>query len=119
MQTTRYFSLRDNEPLVNEWLQSLDSAKIVCSTLKEWFDKLSSRLLMLKVSDETGIFVRADVHSVAEYRQLLELLNANREEQQHLMVEIKAETQFNARLRLNTKLKELQIREGELKERMK
>ena len=118
MQTTRYFSLRDNEPLVNEWLQSLDSAKIVCSTLKEWFDELSSRLLMLKVSDETGTFVQADVHSVAEYRQLLELLNANREEQRHLMVEIKAETQFNARLRLTTKLKELQQQEKLLKSKL-
>lgn len=118
MQTTRYFSLCDDKPLVNEWLRSLNSTKIVCSTLKEWFDELSSKLLMLKVSDETGTFVQADVHSVAEYRQLLELLNVNREEQRHLMVEIKAETQFNARLRLTTKLKELQQQEELLKSKL-
>jgi hypothetical protein len=118
MQTTRYFTLNDGDKLVNDWLQSLDSTQIVCSTLKEWFDALSSKLFMLKVSDETGTFVQADVHSVAEYRQLLELLNANREEQRHLMVEIKAETQFNARLRLTTKLKELQQQEKLLKSKL-
>lgn len=119
MQTTRYFSLRDNEPLVNEWLQSLDSAKIVCSTLKEWFDELSSKLLMLKVSDETGIFVQADAHSMADYRQVLEQLKENREQQRHLIAEIKEETQFNRTIRLSSKLKELQIWEEELKAKMK
>lgn len=119
MQTTRYFSLCDDKPLVNEWLRSLNSTKIVCSTLKEWFDELSSKLLMLKVSDETGTFVQADVHSVAEYRQLLEQLKENREQQRHLIAEIKEETQFNRTIRLSSKLKELQIREEELKAKMK
>lgn len=119
MQTTRYFALNDGDKLVNDWLQSLDSTQIVCSTLKEWFDELSSKLFMLKVSDETGTFVQADVHSVAEYRQLLELLNANREEQRHLIAEIKEETQFNRTIRLSSKLKELQIWEEELKAKMK
>lgn len=119
MQTTRYFSLRDDEPLVNEWLQSLDSAKIVCSTLKEWFDELSSKLFMLKVSDETGIFVQADAHSMADYRQVLEQLKENREQQRHLIAEIKEETQFNRTIRLSSKLKELQIWEEELKAKMK
>lgn len=119
MQTTRYFSLNNDDKIVSDWLQSLDSTKIVCSTLKEWFDELSYKLLMLRVSDETGTFVQGDVHSVADYRQLLGRLEVNREEQRRLLSEIKAETQFNARLKLNTKLKELQIREEELKERMK
>lgn len=119
MQTTRYFSLCDDKPLVNEWLRSLNSTKIVCSTLKEWFDELSSKLLMLKVSDETGTFVQADVHSVAEYRQLLEQLKENREQQRHLIAEIKEETQFNRTIRLSSKLKELQIWEEELKAKMK
>lgn len=119
MQTTRYFSLNNDDKIVSDWLQSLDSTKIVCSTLKEWFDKLSSKLLMLRVSDETGTFVQADVHSVADYRQVLEQLEVNREEQRRMLTEIKAETQFNRIIKLNSKLKELQIREQELKKRIK
>lgn len=119
MQTTRYFTLNDDDKVVSDWLQSLDSAKIVCSTLKEWFDELFSKLLMLKVSDETGTFVQADAHSIADYRQLLGQLEENREEQRGLLAEIKAETQFNRTIKLNSKLKELQIREEELKNRMK
>lgn len=119
MQTTRYFKLNDDDKLVNDWLQSLDSTKIACSTLKEWFDELSSKLLMLKVSDETGIFVQADAHSMADYRQVLEQLKENREQQRHLIAEIKEETQFNRTIRLSSKLKELQIWEEELKAKMK
>ena len=119
MQTTRYFTLDDHDKIVNDWLQSLDSTKIICSNLKEWFDALSSKLLMLQVSDETGTFVQADSHRIADYRQLLEQLKANREAQQRLLAEIKAETQFNARLKFNTQLKALQVQEEELKKRMK
>lgn len=119
MQSTRYFALNDGDKLVNDWLQSLDSTQIVCSTLKEWFDELSSKLLMLKVSDETGIFVQADAHSMADYRQVLEQLKENREQQRHLIAEIKEETQFNRTIRLSSKLKELQIWEEELKAKMK
>lgn len=119
MQTTRYFTLDDDDKIVHDWLQSLDSTKIICSTLKEWFDELSSKLLMLKVSDETGTFVQADARSIANYRQLLGQLKESREAQQHLLTEIKVETQFNARLKFNTQLKALQIQEEELKKRMK
>ena len=119
MQSTRYFALNDGDKVVNDWLQSLDSTQIVCSTLKEWFDELSSKLLMLKVSDETGIFVQADAHSMADYRQVLEQLKENREQQRHLIAEIKEETQFNRTIRLSSKLKELQIWEEELKAKMK
>lgn len=119
MQTTRYFTLIDDDKIANDWLQSLDSTKIVCSTLKEWFDELSSKLLMLQVSDETGTFVQADSHNITDYRQLLEQLKENREEQRQLLIEIKAETQFNLRLKLTTKLKELQEQGEVLKKRMK
>lgn len=119
MQTTRYFTLNDNDKLVNDWLQSLDSTKIVCSTLKEWFDELSSKLLMLKVSDETGIFVQADAHSIADYRQALEQLKENREAQRCLLSEIKAETQFNRTIRLNSKLKELQNKERDWQKQLR
>lgn len=119
MQTTRYFTLNDDDKIANDWLKSLDSSKIVCSTLKEWFDELFSKLFMLKVSDETGTFVQADVYSIMDYKELLGQLEENREEQRHLLTEIKAETQFNRIIKLNSKLKELQIREKELKEKMK
>lgn len=119
MQTTRYFTLNDDDKIVKDWLQSLDSTKINCSSLKEWFDALSSKLLMLKVSDETGTFAQADAHRIADYRQMLEQLKENREAQQRLLAEIKAETQFNARLKFNTQLKALQVQEEELKKRMK
>lgn len=119
MQTTRYFTLNDGDKVVNDWLQSLDSTQIVCSTLKEWFDALSSKLFMLKVSDETGTFVQADAHSIADYRQVLEQLKENREAQRSLLSEIKAETQFNARLKLNTQLKALQDKERDWQKMIK
>lgn len=119
MQTTRYFTLNDNDKIVNDWLQSLNSTQTAYSTLKEWFDELSAKLLMLKVSDEIGTFTKADAHTTADYKQVLEQLKKNREEQRQLLTEIKVETQFNVRLKLNTKLKELQIREEELKKKMK
>ena len=119
VQTTRYFTLHSNETIVNDWLISLDSTKIEYSTLKELFDKLSLTLLMLKISEETGISFKDDICSVSNYRELFKLLTTNREEQRRLYSEIKAETQFNAQLKLTSKLKELQIREEELKEKMK
>jgi len=119
MQTTRYFALNDGDKLVNDWLQSLDSTQIVCSTLKEWFDELSSKLFMLKVSDETGTFVQADSHSITDYRQVLEQLKENREAQRSLLSEIKAETQFNARLKLNIQLKVLQDKERDWQKMIK
>ena len=73
---------------------------------------------MLKVSDETGTFAQADAHRIADYRQILEQLKENREAQQRLLAEIKAETQFNRTMKLNSKLKDLQMQEKELKEKM-
>jgi hypothetical protein len=119
MQTTRYFTPNGDDALVNDWLQSLDSTKIACSSLKECFDELSSRLLMLKVSDEAGTFIKADAQNIDDYRTLLDLLQENRKEQQIILTAMKAETQFNARLKLTSKLKELQIQEKELKEKIK
>ncbi len=117
-QTTRYFTLKDDEIYVNSWLHSLDIRKITCSSLKELFDELSSKLFMLKVSDETGTFVEANAHNIADYKLVLEQLKENREEQRRLVAEIQAETQFNRTMKLNSKLKDLQMKEKELKEKM-
>ena len=118
-QTTRFFTLNGDETIVNDWLNSLDSTKIECSTLKDLFDKLSLTLLMLKVADETGILTKGDVHRIVNYREILEQLKINREEQRSVCSEIKAETQFNTQLKLTSKLKELQLQEEELKKKMK
>ena len=76
-------------------------------------------MLMLKMADETGIFIQKDLRNTVDYRKILEQLKANREEQRSICSEIKAETQFNAQLKLTSKLKELQMQEEELKEKMK
>lgn len=117
-QTTRFFSTNSEDPIVSQWLESLDIAKIVCATLKDLFDELSAKLLMLQTADESGVFIHADTHNIETYRAILERLASNREEQKKIKVEIKAETQFNARLKLSAKLKELQMQEKELKGRM-
>ena len=87
--------------------------------LKEWFDELFSKLFMLKVSDGTDTFVQTDTHRIADYRQMLEQLEENREAQRRLLAEIKAETQFNRTMKLNSKLKDLQMKKKELKEKIK
>lgn len=114
-QTTRYFTLQCDDTIVNDWLQTLDSSKIACSTLKELFDELSNRLIMLSVSDEAGVFIENDIQRTNQHRFFLVQLAVNRDEQKKLVSAIKSETQFNIRLKLATKLKELQQEELQLK----
>jgi len=118
-QTTRYFTLQGDDTIVNDWLQTLDSSKIACSTLKELFDALSSKLPMLKVSDETGAFIQADTLNEIDYRTVLKKLQENRKEQQSIIAEIKTETQFNRTMKLNTCLRRLQNQEQEWRNQLK
>jgi hypothetical protein len=117
-QMTRFFSIHEDSPVIDRWLHSLDITKINCTSLKDIFDELSNRLMMLSVSDEAGVFVKADIHKIHQYRLLLEQLSINRDEQKKLALAIKTETQFNSRLKLTTKLKELQLQESQLKEKI-
>lgn len=118
-QTTRFFSINSNDPIVSQWLKSLDITKIVCATLKDLFDELSAKLLMLQTADESGVFIHADTHNINTYRAILERLATNREEQRKVCAEIKAETRFNVKLKLTSKLKELEIEERKLQETIK
>lgn len=117
-QITRFFSIHEDSPVIDRWLHSLDITKINCTSLKDLFDELSNRLMMLSISDEAGVFVKADIHKTRQYRLLLEQLSINRDEQKKLALAIKTETQFNSRLKLTTKLKELQLQESQLKEKI-
>lgn len=118
-QTTRFFSLNNDDKVVKGWLHSLDITKINCTSLKELFDEISNRLLMLAVSDEAGMVIEADIHKIEQFRSLLEQLAVNREDQKKVGSQIKEETQFNVRLKLTSKLKELQNKEHNLKEQLK
>lgn len=117
-QTTRFFVPEGDDSIVKAWLTSLDITQIRCTSLKELFEALASRLLMLAVSDEAGIYLESDRQKTEQYRAVLEQLSANRTEQKRLVSEIKAETQFNLRLKLTTKLKELQQQEKILKNQL-
>lgn len=114
-QITRFFVPESDDNIVRAWLPSLDITAIRCHTLKELFEALANRLLMLAVSDEAGTYIESDKQKTEQYRTVLEQLTANRAEQKRIANEIKAETQFNLRLKLTTKLKELQQQEKELK----
>lgn len=117
-EITRFFSIEDEEQIVKQWLNSLDITKIACATLKELYDELSAKLLMLQTAQEAGRFIVADAQAIYGYRAILEHLKTNREEQKSLLAQIKVETQFNARLKLTCQLKELQIKENELKNKI-
>lgn len=118
-QATRFFSTDSNDPVVSQWLVSLDITKMVCATLKDLFDELSAKLLMLQTADESGVFIHADTNNIKRYRAILERLAVNREEQRKVCGEIKVETQFNVRLKLTSKLKELETEEKKLQETIK
>lgn len=117
-QITRFFVPENGDSIVKAWLTSLDITRIRCNSLKELFEALANRLLMLAVSDEAGIYLESDRQKTEQYRVLLEQLNTNRMEQKRITAEVKAETQFNLRLKLTTKLKELQQQEKILKNQL-
>ena len=117
-QTTRFFDINGEEELVNHWLQSLNLEKASYSTLKDLYEYMASKLLMLKVSDEAGNFIQADTNTLVDYSAILHLLQENRKEQQSIIGEIKAETQFNKTIKLNSNLRELQDKERNLQKRL-
>lgn len=118
-KTTRFFTENSSDLIVKQWLCSLNITRIKCSTLKELFDDLCHRLMMLEVSGEASSFIEADNHKIEQHRLILELLAANREEQKKVSAELKSEAQFNARLKLTSKLKELQLTESQIKKDLK
>jgi hypothetical protein len=117
-QTTRFFDINGEEELVNHCLQSLNLEKASYSTLKDLYEYMASKLLMLKVSDEAGNFIQADTNTLVDYSAILHLLQENRKEQQSIIGEIKAETQFNKTIKLNSNLRELQDKERNLQKRL-
>jgi len=114
-QLTRFFVIDSDDAIIGDWLLSLDVTRLHCITLKDLFDVLSCKFTMLTVADELEVFVDSDTRKIGAYRLMLEKLAINREEQKKVCVAIKGETQFNARLKLTSKLKELQVQEKELK----
>lgn len=118
-QITRFFAIDDRDIIARTWLHSLDITKLQCSTLKDMFDELCGRLIMLTVSDEAGVFIEANTYKVEQYRAVLGELATNREKQKKISAEIKEETQFNTQLKLSSKLKTLQLEEKQIKEKLK
>lgn len=80
-QITRFFVPEGDDSIIRAWLPSLDITCIRCNSLKELFEALANRLLMLAVSDEAGIYLESDRQKTEQYRVLLEQLNTNRMEQ--------------------------------------
>ncbi|MDD3038126.1 DUF4391 domain-containing protein [Bacteroides sp.] len=118
-QITRFFAIDDRDIIARSWLHSLDITKLQCPTLKDMFDELCGRLIMLTVSDEAEVFIEANAYKVEQFRAVLKELADNREEQKKVSAKIKAETQFNAQLKLSSKLKTLQFEEKRIKEKLK
>lgn len=111
---TRFFRLDSDDTIVIEWLSSLTVSKIDCNTLKDLFDQLSDKLMMLKIADEAGCFFTPKFNDMEYYHSIIELLNINRSEQQDLKKQIKEESQFNRIVKLNSNLRELQDKENDL-----
>lgn len=120
-QITRFFVPEGDDSIICAWLPSLDIARIRCNSLKELFDQLSAKLLLLKVADEAGCFTGLNVSEpdLVYYRSVLGELKANRAEQQDIKKQLREETQFNRIVKLNSKLRELQDQEQKRKEQLK
>ncbi len=118
MQQTRMFSIDAPDSIASQWLNILDVTKLKCETIKDLFDRLNEKLIVLKVSDEAGEFVSNSTLCIDECRALFEQLSANRAEQKKVMQELKKEVQFNNLMKLNAKLKELQNTEKHIKQKL-
>lgn len=110
-QMTRFFSIHEDNSIIDSWLHSLDITKVNSTTLKDMFYELSNRLLMLSVSEEAGYFIEIKSGGSEQYKTILEKLNQNRLMQQTIIKDLKSETQFNRIVKLNTRLRELQDQE--------
>lgn len=109
MEFTRWINPVSTDSITKSFLNSLDITKPQCHNLKELFDILKNRFYMLAVADETGSYSEATPYNIHYYREQMALLMQNREEQKNITEEMKSETQFNVKLILNKKLKELQL----------
>lgn len=116
---TRFFSIHEDNPIIDRWIHSLDITRIKCVTLKDLFDELCNRLMMLYVSDEAGCFIELNTDEAVYYQNILEKLSQNRLFQQSIIRVLKSETQFNLIIKLNTRLRELQDQEIEFRQRLK
>ena len=108
VQLTRMFSIDSNDSIASDWVKSLDFSSVSCSNIKQLSDSLGERLLQLKVADEVGIFNNQSTISTEDQKVALDELKANRDKQSSIKQSLKKETQFNAKMKLATQLKELQ-----------
>lgn len=106
---TRWINPLSNDSVTKSFLNSLDITKPQCHNLKELFDILKNHFYMLAVAGETGNYSEATPDNILYYRAQMALLTQNREEQKNIIEALKSETQFNVKLILNKKLKELQL----------
>jgi hypothetical protein len=109
MEFTRWIDPTNNDCITKDFLNSLDITKPQCNNLKELFDILKNRFYMLAVADETGTYSEAKADNIIYYREQMALLTQNREAQKNIIEALKNESQFNIKLILNKKLKELQL----------
>lgn len=108
MQLTRMFTINSNDSIASDWVKSLDFSSISCSNIKQLSDALGERLMQLKVADEVGVFNNQRTINTEHQKLSLEELKANRDKQSLIKQSLKNETQFNAKMKLATQLKELQ-----------
>ncbi len=108
IQLTRRFTIDPNDSIASDWVKSLDFSSMSCENIKELSDSLGERLVQLKVADEVGLFSNTTVISAEEQRLALDQLEVNREQQNSIKQALKKESQFNAKMKLATQLKELQ-----------
>ncbi|WP_294081639.1 DUF4391 domain-containing protein [Proteiniphilum sp. UBA5384] len=116
---TRFFSTLENNSIIHKWLHSLDMTKFNCMSLKDLFDILNNRLMMLTISEEANCFLELSSIDLGYYQDIIVELKLNRIEQQTIIRELKCETQFNKVIKLNTLLRELQDQEIECCMRLK
>lgn len=117
---TRWFTTGPIGSITQQWLKSLDITQMSVHNLKDLYECIASRLYMLSVADEAGRFIEADRQDVAiSYHTLMNQLTANRNEQKDIRLKIKKESQFNERLQLSSRLKDLQNKESKIKKQIK
>ena len=109
LEFTRWINPSNTDSVTKGFLNSLDLTKPQCNNLKELLDILKNRFYMLAVADETGSYSEAKPDNIFYYREQMALLTQNREEQKNKIEALKSESQFNIKLILNKKLKELQL----------
>ncbi|MHC1780439.1 MAG: DUF4391 domain-containing protein [Bacteroidales bacterium] len=119
LEFTRWINPANSDSVTKGFLNSIDITKPQCHNLKELYDILKYRFYMLAVADETGNYSEATPDNILYYRMQMALLMQNREEQKNIIEELKSETQFNIKLKLNYDFKKLQNLENFIINRLK